>query len=314
MKFRSPVYASCAILFPIIIAPLFTQGQNGSYDSDVRIYVDRYKNIAVQEMMIYRIPASITLAQGILESNAGKSRLATEANNHFGIKCHADWQGKTFTQDDETKNECFRKYENPFESFRDHSYFLSQRDRYKSLFNLDINDYKKWAYGLKQAGYATNPKYPEQLIRTIENYELYRFDVADFSLAFADSVAGGKPAVGEVAMEGPGHRNILTNNGLKYIIAQKDDNVKDLAEEFAKSPKQIWKFNDMKKGAAVVAGQMVYLETKRRKGAATFHVVRPGETMYTISQLNGIRLDMLYKKNKISRGHPLKPGQKLLLR
>ena len=136
----------------------------------------------------YRIPASITLAQGIYESNAGKSRLATEANNHFGIKCHKEWTGKTFIQDDETKNECFRKYDNPEESFRDHSYFLTQRDRYKDLFKLDITDYKGWASGLKEAGYATNPQYPEKLINTIETFSLNKFDVADFSQFFCDSI------------------------------------------------------------------------------------------------------------------------------
>lgn len=304
-----------------LFAPVLLFAQNANYDKTIREYIEKYKNIAVLEMMVYRIPASITLAQGILESNAGTSPLATEANNHFGIKCHKEWQGKTYIQDDETRHECFRKYENPNESFRDHSFFLTQRDRYKFLFDLDISDYKGWAIGLKAAGYATNPNYPEELIKSIQTYELFRYDVADYSLAFEDSIRNSADSLSlnnklvqvEIVQDGPGYRKILTNNGLNYIVAHKEDNVESLALEFGLKVNLLYSYNDLKKGTHLIPGQMVYLENKRRKGAASFHIVRKGETMYTIAQKNGIQLKILYKKNKMKPGQVLKPGKKLIL-
>jgi hypothetical protein len=296
--------------------------QNNAYEDAVKEYVSRYRGIAIREMMAYRIPASITLAQGIYESNAGRSLLATEANNHFGIKCHKEWTGKTYIKDDETRNECFRKYDSPEESFRDHSFFLAQRDRYKPLFNLEINDYKGWAKGLKTCGYATNPQYAEQLIKTIEDYQLYQMDVADFSLAFADSVTISRDISTtpvllpkyETFAEGPGRREVYINNGLQFIIAAKRDNLKSISAAFKVPERKIRKFNDMKPDSPLVPGQMVYLEMKKRKGAAAFHVVKTGETPYTISQSCGIQLDRIYKLNKLKQGHALKPGQRLLLR
>jgi LysM repeat protein len=296
--------------------------QNNGYEEAVKSYIETYRDIAVKEMMEYRIPASITMAQGIYESNAGRSRLAIEANNHFGIKCHLEWTGDTFIQDDETKNECFRKYSNPEESFRDHSYFLSQRDRYKSLFNLDIADYKGWANGLKACGYATNPQYPQHLIQTIEDYELYRLDVADFSLVFSDTTTTVKDTVRKTVTvakvdlfaEGPGKRMVYLNNGLQYIVFRKNDDIKEVAKAFHVTERKIRKFNDMKKDAQLVAGQMVYLEPKKKKGSITRHIVRPGETLYTISQAYGIELSQVYKINKLKPGHPVRQGQKILLR
>jgi len=295
---------------------LFSQDKD--FDENVKSYIATYREIAIKEMMEYRIPASITLAQGIYESNAGKSRLATEANNHFGIKCHKDWEGKTFNQDDETRNECFRKYNNPEESFRDHSYFLSQRDRYKSLFDLDITDYKGWANGLKACGYATNPHYADHLISTIEDYHLYQLDVADFSLVFSedtvvsalDSVReAGKAAKFDLFAEGPGKRMVYL-----FIIFRRNDNIGNIARAFHVSERKIRKFNDMKKDAPLVRGQMVYLEPKKRKGAIARHIVKSGETLYTLSQTYGIQLSQLYKINKLKEGRPVKPGQKILLR
>jgi flagellum-specific peptidoglycan hydrolase FlgJ len=138
-------------------------------------YIDYYKTISINEMRLYGIPASITLAQGILESGSGKARLARLANNHFGIKCH-DWTGPRVYHDDDKAQECFRKYKDPSESFRDHSEFLANRKRYAALFELKKDDYKGWAKGLRKAGYATDPKYPKKLISLIERYELYKYD------------------------------------------------------------------------------------------------------------------------------------------
>jgi len=298
----------------------FSQGED--YNELVRKYIMKFRAIAVREMMEYRIPASITLAQGIFESNAGRSPLATAANNHFGIKCHKDWTGQTFIQDDETRDECFRKYEFPEESFRDHSYFLSRQDRYKNLFNLDINDYKGWANGLKECGYATNPDYARHLIQTIEDFGLFRLDVADFSIAFTDSLSFAKDSLHpyspassyDAFAEGPGKRMVYINNGLQFIILKRNDNIDYVAKAFSVSVRKIRKFNDLNDDAPFVAGQMVYLEPKKKKAAATHHTVKPGETMYTISQSYGVQLDQLYRRNKMKPGHRLKPGQKLSLR
>jgi hypothetical protein len=308
--------------FFFILPGLKVGAQNAWYEESVKAYIEKYRDIAIKEMMEYRIPASITLAQGIYESNAGKSRLATEANNHFGIKCHKEWTGKTFIQDDETKDECFRRYSNPEESFRDHSYFLSQRDRYKPLFSLEITDYKGWANGLKACGYATNPQYADHLIKTIEDYQLYRNDVADFSIALNDSVGSSlDSAVRKVTApkydlfaEGPGKRMVYLNNGLQFIIHRKNDNIKNVSKAFKVSERKIRKFNDMQKDAPLVPGQMVYLEPKKKAGALALHVVKPGETMYILSQSYGVQLSQLYKINKLKPGRPIKQGQKILLR
>ena len=320
-KFRELFFT--LVCFVLAVIPVGNaSAQNNGYEAAVKSYIATYREIAVKEMMEYRIPASITLAQGIYESNAGKSRLATDANNHFGIKCHKEWSGKTFIQDDETQNECFRKYTNPEESFRDHSWFLSQRDRYKPLFDLEITDYKGWANGLKACGYATNPQYADHLIKTIEYYQLYQLDVADFSLVFNDSIASALDSVRETGTaakfdlfaEGPGKRMVYLNNGLQFIIFRKNDNIKNVAKAFHVSERKIRKFNDMKKDAPLVSGQMVYLEPKKRTGAIAQHIVKPGETLYTISQAYGVALSQLYKMNKLKTGHPVKHGQKILLR
>ena len=296
--------------------------QNNDFDAAVRLYIETYRDVAVKEMMEYRIPASITLAQGIYESNAGRSALSKEANNHFGIKCHKEWTGNTFIQDDETKNECFRKYSNPEESFRDHSSFLVLRDRYKPLFNLEITDYKGWAKGLKACGYATNPQYADHLIKTIEDYKLYQLDITDFSISSNDSVPVNRDSMLEAQMKskfdvfavGPGKRIVYLNNGLQFIICHRDDNIKNISEAFKVSMRKIRKLNDMQKDAPLVYGQMVYLEPKKKKGAGAKHTVKPGETLYTISQAYGVELSQLYKINKLKPGKPVRTGQKIVLR
>ena len=244
--------------------------QNNDYEAIVRIYIDKFKDIAISEMKDYGIPASITLAQGILESNAGRSKLATEANNHFGIKCHTDWQGATYIQDDETKNECFRKYDSPEESFRDHSLFLTTRDRYKMLFDLDINDYAAWANGLRAAGYATNPQYPEKLISTIERFSLQRYDTEGAIAWMQKKNAGILPSAPpkyELFAEGPAGRDVYVNNGLQFIIYREHDNMAAIANDFGIKSSKISKWNDLESNAHPVPGQMLYIEPKKRKSA-----------------------------------------------
>ena len=295
--------------------------QQTDYNTIVNRYILKYRDIAVKEMKEYRIPASITLAQGILESNAGRSPLAVEANNHFGIKCHKGWTGKTFYKDDETKNECFRKYGSPVESFRDHSWFLTQRDRYKGLFSLEITDYKGWANGLKSAGYATNPSYAQLLIKTIETFDLYRFDQAEFIVASGDSSDVATPPEEMawlnrfvVKSTGPANRNIYENNRLQMIIARQDDNLYVIARDFNLSVSKLLKYNDLPKPTSLNPGQIVYLEAKRRKGAIESHKLQAGESLYVISQLYGIRLKSLLKRNDLHIGSEPKKGTILRLR
>ena len=306
----------------LLIIPFAADAQGTSSPEVIHQYIDKYKDIAIREMMIYKIPASITLAQGIHESNAGRSNLAVEANNHFGIKCHKDWTGKTYIKDDEKKNECFRKYDDPLDSYRDHSLFLSQRDRYKTLFSLPVTDYKAWANGLKEAGYATNPKYPEILIRTIEDYRLYAYDSQNYTIDFrypgitsTDSIRMAK-RINEFPLSGigPNRRAVFMNNGLKLILANPGDDITRVAQDLEINVNRLLKYNDLKKGNPVVPGQIIYLEKKKNKGSEKYHVVAKGDNMYDISQMYGMKLKKLYRKNKMVPGTQPLPGKKLRLR
>jgi len=287
----------------------------------VSAYILQYREIAVQEMKEFRIPASITLAQGILESNAGRSDLAVKANNHFGIKCHKGWTGMTFYKDDETKNECFRKYDNPVESYLDHSRFLTGRDRYKSLFSLEMTDYRAWASGLKAAGYATNPAYADLLIRTIENYKLYQFDSPGYTPSPEES--GSRPAKPTVPAPYPGFRltgkgpdghDLYMNNRRRVILTNENDLLYLIARNYSVSVGKLLKINDLPYASAFRPGQILYLESKRRKSEVKYHTVQPGETLYTISQLYGIRMKQLYSKNKLLPGGEAIAGSVLRLR
>lgn len=277
-------------------------------------YVAAYKDMAIREMYEFGIPASIKLAQAILESGSGNSRLAREAKNHFGIKCHG-WTGESIKVDDDAPQECFRKYDNVDQSYKDHSAFLTTRPRYASLFSLETNDYKGWANGLKAAGYATNPRYAELLINLIEDMKLYQFDVTKKEI-----LAGKKPAdeqketVKKTVPEPISkERIILTNNSRKYIIARKGDDFYSLAREFNIYSYQVWKYNELDKRDKLKEGDMVYLEKKRNKASTPFHVVSKGETMRSISQVYGIKLSKLYRYNRMKPDQEPKSGQVLWL-
>ena len=308
----------------IISCSVFSIGliaQTTDYQKQVKHYIEKYQRVAVNEMNLYKIPASITLAQGILESTAGTSKLATNANNHFGIKCHKEWTGKTFFQDDETKNECFRKYGNPLESFRDHSHFLTRRDRYKVLFELDITDYQGWARGLKSAGYATNPKYADILIKTIETYKLQKFDKVVAGKPKPDTVQASDIALGDevqlgfsLLAKGEAGRDIFLNNRRKLIIARSDDNIYLIARDLNLSVEKLLIFNDLAFATSLKPGQIVYLEQKRRRAGVKYHIFREGETLYWISQQYGIKLKMIYKRNNLQDLVEPEPGTKLKLR
>lgn len=280
-------------------------------------YVARYKNLAIEEMNIHGIPASIKLAQAILESGSGNSWLAREANNHFGIKCH-EWRGESVRMDDDAPYECFRKYSSVEQSYKDHSIFLTTRPRYAFLFELDITDYRGWAHGLKKAGYATNPNYAELLIKIIEDLHLNELDVPKPPLAsrFSEDTLTEETSISgesDAYPPGRGKRHIFTNNSRKYIIARKGDTFYSLAREFNIYSFQIWKYNELSRHDQLKEGEIVYLEKKRNKAEVPFHVVSKGETMRSISQFYGIRLKALYRYNRMKPGDEPKSGQVLWL-
>ena len=287
-------------------------------------YIEKYAETAVREMKATGIPASITLAQGCLESGNGNSTLATKANNHFGIKCHKNWKGKTIRHDDDEKNECFRSYRSADESFRDHSDFLRYSDRYAALFNLELTDYKGWAYGLQKAGYATARTYAESLIRIIEENELYRYDTldrkareelpptpmeAEFSTAF-------KPYPGHKLYTASLGREIRTTNGVAWIIARDGDTYAGLAKEFNLFRSEILRFNDRSRNTALQPGEVVYVEAKKRESAKNLdkHVVEEGETMRGLAQRYAVKMKKLYQYNAMRPGTEPEPGTILNLR
>lgn len=280
-------------------------------------YIDKYRDIAIQEMNEFKIPASITLAQAILESGNGNSRLATEANNHFGIKCHAGWDGESIRMTDDAPDECFRKYKHAYDSYKDHSFFLSQRERYAFLFDLEITDYKGWARGLKKAGYATNPKYADLLINIIEEFELYKLDLDQGPpiaiTPFPNEIPKGKEREYEAFAVWKNDRKIFLNNDRKFIFARTGDDFYKIAGDFNIYAYQVWKYNDLSKASTLKEGQMIYLQKKKNKADTAFHTVVPGNTMHAISQLYGIKLSKLYDYNRMEKGSSPRTGQILWL-
>lgn len=256
-------------------------------------YIGQYKDLAMKEMKRTGIPASITLAQGILESGDGNSRLATKSNNHFGIKCH-DWTGPSVKHDDDKKNECFRKYKNPEKSYLDHSDFLTNKSRYAALFELKPDDYKAWAKGLKKAGYATSPTYASALIKIIEENELYKYDEV--------VLAGGKTKNKKQSLEGTlltSGRTIHFNNRVKYIEADTGDTYASITDELSLMNWQLKKYNETESGNKLNPGDIIYLQPKRNKASVDnkTHMVKEGETLYSISQMYAVKESKLRKRN-----------------
>jgi LysM repeat protein len=271
-------------------------------------YIRLYRDAALLDMRKTGVPACITLAQGILESENGNSRLARMANNHFGIKCHSDWTGKTFFMDDDKENECFRSYESVQDSYDDHSVFLKQRKRYGFLFELPQDDYKGWAYGLKQAGYATNPRYPELLIRIIEENRLHELDEKPW-MPNPDKILTRN----QTGISGTAVIQVSKNN-VKYTFAGNNDTYMKIARRFDMGLWQIYKYNELEKNANIREGEIIYLQPKRRSAADEFHIVKAGETMYSISQKHAIKTKALYRKNRMENGTQPAAGQKLWLK
>lgn len=280
---------------------------------NTKAYIDTFKSIAMQEMRSSGVPASITLGQGVLESSSGNSKLAKNCNNHFGIKCRSNWTGKFCLADDDAKDECFRGYETAFDSYRDHSLFLKGSKRYFPLFELSVTDYKGWANGLKEAGYATNPSYANILIGVIEKYRLSRYDSMvilgkdfyDFELE-----KSGAPVV--LAGEN-NHQSISEINGIQAVVARPGETPEDIAARYNMGIWQIYKYNDISKGQALNPGEIIYLKPKRRKATEESHLVKPGETMREISQKYGVKVKHLYKLNRLDMGDEVQAGEVVFL-
>ncbi len=305
-----------SILFSTTL--IFAQNRNAKYDS----YIEKYAKLAVQSQTKHRIPASITLAQGLLESGAGESRLAKECNNHFGIKCGGSWYGKSMRMNDDALNECFRCYNNPKDSYEDHAEFL-KKPRYSFLFDYKINDYKSWAKGLKKAGYATDPNYPTKLINIIETYKLYEYDeggklLSEVNQSEDNTSKGFTDKIEEINGENDqlfGYQEIK-NNGVRCYKLMNDDSYQHIAKVTGISLKMLLYYNDLPKECPLYKDDYVYLAPKKRNAAKKTpkYTVKAGDSMHSISQEYGIKLKSLYKINNIEYGTPAKVGQKLKLR
>ena len=280
------------------------------WNSVYQEYIDQYKDLAIEEMLRYNIPASITLAQGIFESGAGRSELSVKGNNHFGIKCHG-WAGRSVYHDDDARNECFRAYDNVLQSYEDHSKFLRYNVRYNSLFTLQRTDYRGWAQGLKACGYATNPRYADKLIELIELYKLYELDKATSYDKFMAKRGGYDRPVSQ----GMSLHPIKIYNKNYYIIARAGDTFKGIGEEIDISYRKIAKYNERDKHDVLHAGEIIYLKKKQKKADKAYknrpHIVKAGESMYSIAQRYGIRLKSLYKKNHLSPDYQVRVGDTL---
>lgn len=305
------------ILSILFLLPLLGRSQ---YKMTQKEYIDTYKGMAMRSMKEYRIPASITMAQGILESGNGGSRLAVEGNNHFGIKCKGSWTGGRVYHDDDEKGECFRKYRNAEYSYRDHSKFLTGQPRYGKLFDLRITDYKGWAHGLKAAGYATNPRYAYLLISIIENNQLYKLDTGGSIGVSGAAIAGGLLALlnkhrkTDNASTAIKH-TIDKNNGVRYIVSTDGESFASISDQYNMSIKRLLKINDLKATFPLPVNTALYIESKRSKSVSKYrHNVISGDSYHSISQRYGIKLKSLQRMNPTTRKFPPRIGQQLQLR
>jgi LysM repeat protein len=308
---------------------LFCKFSQAQSPTDILAYISRYKDLAITEMKRTGIPAAITLAQGIHETEAGTSELVKKSNNHFGIKCKDDWAGETVRHDDDARGECFRKYGAPEESFRDHSDFLRTRPNYASLFTLDPTDYTAWAYGLKKAGYATNPRYAQILIKLIEDYHLEDYtlialgkmegnnDVAVNKQQEKDVVTvSNKQTANQVAVVAkennypPGEFKI---NDTRVIFVKQGTAYLAVAQQYEIPLARLFEFNDLQKQEIAAYDQLVFIQRKRKTGEHEFHIVQPGETVNSIAQAEAIRLESLLEYNNLTADMQPAVGETLSL-
>ena len=316
-------------LFPLLLSLLLPLALPAQTPQEK--YIDTYSEIAVKEMLRSGVPASITLAQGLLESGAGLSRLSAEGNNHFGIKCHNNWTGRSMKMDDDRRNECFRVYDTPEESFRDHSDFLRYRDRYKFLFDLERTDYKGWAYGLKKAGYATDPKYAGKLIKYIEDYNLARYDIISTEEeaevpapphkieepVAAPAVRDGVKAPVQEEFHFQLSRRLYSLNDVPFVYAMEGETYRSIAKYYHLFKWEILRYNDLKGDETLLPGTIVYLEAKKKKapkGLDMYIVAADGEDFHAICQRFAVREKAILKLNGLTRPVELREGDEIKLR
>ncbi len=305
-------YFKFIFLFTLISGAVFSQPTR-------QAYINKYQLLAIEEMNRSGIPASITMAQACLESADGTSLLAEKSNNHFGIKCKSNWTGKKVYYDDDEKNECFRKYKSVEESFYDHTDFLMNNPRYSFLFQLAPTDYKNWAHGLKKAGYATANHYDKRLIEIIEEFKLYRLDYkmaySEISV-FEQNKLGNSGVSNSLTFNPYQTHEVIQINGIDAVAAQSGDTYEIIAQEFGLKNWEIYKFNDQSQGYIPQANEVVYVKNKKHRAPRnqSTHIANQGDTMYFISQVYGIQLRPLLRRNDMKPGEQPVPGQIIQLR
>ncbi len=304
-----------------------TLGTYAQASVDILEYIRQHKDLAIAEMQRTGVPASIKLAQGIHETSAGRSVLVMKSNNHFGIKCKTGWNGEKVYHDDDERGECFRSYAATVESYKDHSNFLKNSQRYSFLFQLDPHDYKGWAYGLKKAGYATNIKYSQILIRLIEEYDLQQYTLIALNEARPqdEMFVSNKPAESSMKVVPAVHRTETPRPKVNYpsgefkinhtrvIFANAGTSLLSIANQYDLPYARLLDFNDIKDTDVLEYDQLIFLQRKRKTGDEQFHVVQDGETLHSISQLKGIRLESLAELNLIKTHEQPAAGEKLAL-
>jgi LysM repeat protein len=320
----------------IILSSFLSLTSLAQPSADVLEYINAYKDLAIQEMLRTGVPASIKLAQGIHETSAGKSDLVLKSKNHFGIKCKTSWTGSKVYHDDDASGECFRSYNSPVDSYMDHSNFLKGSVRYSFLFQLDPTDYKAWAYGLKKAGYATNIKYSQIIIRLVEEYNLQQYSlIALGKMAPSEEVLAGNqttttspaPLIMETVtviqspkdeqrFEAPQKmypQGVFSINNTRVIFASSGSSLLGIAQQYDVSLSRLLDFNDIKGKDILDKGQLLFLQRKRKVSLNEFHIVQRGETLYDIAQEEGIRLESLADYNHLRTHMNPAPGEKLYL-
>jgi LysM repeat protein len=300
--------------------------------TEVIAYINTYKEMAMEEMQRTGIPASIILAQGIHETEAGTSELVRKSNNHFGIKCKDTWTGAVVYHDDDARGECFRSYTSPLDSYKDHSDFLRNSPRYQFLFKLDPLNYEAWAHGLKKAGYATNYRYSLILIKLIQDYSLQQYTlIAMGKLSPGDEVQAGldksRNAIpAEISVQSSGQKPAITLapairypeglfsiNNTRVIYARSGNSLLAIADQYNVSLSRLVDFNDLKEEEVLVTDQLIFLQRKRKQGAVEYHLVQQGESVYAICQQEGIRMESLLELNLLAKGEEPETGEKIFL-
>jgi len=309
----------------ICLALLLTIIAVAAGDTPQEKYIKKYAPVAVSEMKRSGVPASITLAQGLLESRSGLSKLAKDGNNHFGIKCHKTWKGKKQYADDDAKHECFRVYRTAEESFKDHSDFLRYNDRYKGLFELKPTDYRGWAKGLKKAGYATDPQYAQKLIKIIEDYKLYKYDGGVVKEELPETPIKIEEKTVDVAKEQPEYREtysytlnrtVYERNKVRFVYAEEGETYASIAEAYNLFHKEILKFNDLSEDKPLSEGDVVYIQAKKKYAAEgmEMYVFGPGESLWEICQRFAVKEKSILKLNGLDADYVPAEGDNILLR